>query len=129
MDTKEVEVVQPNQLAVILKESGLEETKAAFILRNFQDYFKLADEWTIKARNIVVTSADQTAEMEMARAGRLFLRQKRLMIEGARKELKEQALREAHRVLKPGGRLMMADMMLTAPLPEDRADRIDNWYQ
>lgn len=93
METK-VEVVKENQLVTILKESQLDETKAAFILRNFQDYFKLADEWTIKARNIVVTSADQTAEMEMARAGRLFLRQKRLMIEGARKELKEQALRE-----------------------------------
>ena len=93
METK-VEVVKENQLATILKDSGLEETKAQFILRNFQGYFAMAAEWEIKARNIIVTSADQTAEMEMARTGRLFLRQKRLSIEGARKELKEQALRE-----------------------------------
>jgi len=94
MKAKEAIVVQENQLQVILKDSGLEETKAAFILRNFQGYFTLADEWTIKARAIVVTKEDQTAEMEMARTGRLFLRSKRLAIEGARKELKEQALRE-----------------------------------
>jgi len=42
----------------------------------------------------VVTKEDQTAEMDMARVGRLFLRDKRIAIEKARKELKEQALRE-----------------------------------
>jgi hypothetical protein len=94
METKEAIVVKENELVTILKDSQLDETKSQFILRNFQGYFALAAEWEVKARSIVVTRADQTAEIEMARVGRLFLRQKRLMIEGARKELKEQALRE-----------------------------------
>lgn len=42
---------------------------------------------------------------------------------------KAQALAEAHRVLKPGGRLMLADMVLVAALPPDRQDQIANWYQ
>jgi arsenite methyltransferase len=42
---------------------------------------------------------------------------------------KDKAAREILRVLKPGGRLHLADMVLVAPLPPDRADRIDNWYQ
>ena len=42
---------------------------------------------------------------------------------------KEQAAKEIFRVLKPGGRLHLADMALVAPLPPDRADRLDNWYQ
>lgn len=83
-----------NQLAIIVKESKLEPTKAKFILEKFQNYFEMADEWTTKARAIVVTNPDQKAEMQMARTGRLFLREKRIAIETARKELKEQALRE-----------------------------------
>jgi len=83
-----------NQLAVIVKEAGLDTTKAKYILEKFQDYFMLADEWTIKARAIKVTNASQTGDMAMAREGRLFLREKRITIEKARKELKEQALRE-----------------------------------
>lgn len=83
-----------NQLAVIVQESGLESTKAAFILETFQDYFKIAAEWELKAKAIVVTDESQTAEMKMARVGRLFLKEKRVAIEKARKELKDQSLRE-----------------------------------
>ena len=83
-----------NQLAVIIKESGLESSKAKYILENFQNYFEIAAEWEAKAKSLVVTRPDQKAEMQMARSGRLFLREKRLAIEKSRKELKEEALRE-----------------------------------
>jgi len=83
-----------NQLEVIVEESKLEPTKAKFILDKFTEYFAMADEWSVKARNIVVTKPEQKAEMEMARTGRLFLKEKRVAVEKARKELKEQALRE-----------------------------------
>lgn len=83
-----------NQLQIIVKESGLEQTKAKYLLDNFTEYFKIADEWALKAKSIVVTDEAQQAEMSMARVGRLFLREKRIAIEKARKELKEQSLRE-----------------------------------
>ncbi|MFA5297255.1 MAG: hypothetical protein WC389_03505, partial [Lutibacter sp.] len=83
-----------NMLMTIVKDSGLEKTKADFILEKFQDYFKIAGEWENKIKTIIVTSDDQKVEMEMARVGRLFLRDKRITIEKTRKELKEQSLRE-----------------------------------
>lgn len=83
-----------NQLEVIVKESQLEPSKAQFILENFKDYFSIAAEWEQKAKNLIVTRPDQTADMQMARTGRLFLREKRIAIESSRKQLKESALRE-----------------------------------
>src|SRR3990167_2005582 len=83
-----------NQLEIIVKESQLEPTKANYILENFQSYFEIAAEWEAKAKNLIVTRPDKKAEMEMARTGRLFLREKRIAIENSRKKLKEDALRE-----------------------------------
>jgi arsenite methyltransferase len=40
---------------------------------------------------------------------------------------KLKALREVFRVLKPGGRLMMADQVLTGHLSEDVKERVDKW--
>ncbi len=42
---------------------------------------------------------------------------------------KEGALRGAYRVLKRGGRLMVADMVLVAELPPDQSDKVENWFQ
>lgn len=42
---------------------------------------------------------------------------------------KEKVLGEVFRVLKPGGRLMVADMVLVSALPEERAGRLENWFQ
>lgn len=42
---------------------------------------------------------------------------------------KEKALGQAFRVLKFGGRLMIADMVLIKPLPPERTGKIENWYQ
>jgi uncharacterized secreted protein with C-terminal beta-propeller domain len=83
------------ELQTIVAESGLEASKAQVMLNTFQDYFKIAAEWEAKAKAIVVTDESQAAEMKMARAGRLFIRDKRIAIEKTRKELKEQSLRES----------------------------------
>lgn len=90
--TEAIEIVNP--LEKLVAQSGLEPTKAQFILAQFQGYFDLAAEWERRAQSIVVTAPNQTEEMAIAREGRLFLKGKRIEVENARKNLKEQSLRE-----------------------------------
>ena len=113
MEVKKTEVIKESQLSVIVKESNLPETKAKFILDKFIGYFNIADEWAKKAKIIVVTSADQKADMEMARTGRLFLRDRRIDIEKARVELKSQILREGKAI---DGISFMTSVFLTSIL-------------
>lgn len=90
----QVEIVEDNPLAVIVKDSGLEKTKASVILEKFKDYFAIAAEWENKSKTIIVKDESQEFDMKIARTGRLLLREKRIAIENTRKELKEQSLRE-----------------------------------
>ena len=80
-----------NQLQVIVADSGLEPTKGAELLRRFEDYFSIAAEWETRAKAIIITDDNCFTEqgkfdMQSARNGRLFLRDKRIAIEKARKE-------------------------------------------
>jgi hypothetical protein len=88
------EKTEENKLETIVKDSGLEKTKADYILENFNSYFALASEWERRAKDIVVTDSSQKDIMAMARVGRLALKEKRILLEKERKKLKEQALRE-----------------------------------
>ena len=83
-----------NKLEIIVTESGLETSKAQYIIDKFNDYFAIAADWEQRAKTIKVTDENQLVDMQMARTGRLFLREKRIAIEKSRKALKEQSLRE-----------------------------------
>lgn len=83
-----------DKLQLIINDSGLETTEARDLFETFKHYFDIAEEWEIKAKTIVVTNENQKAEMAMARVGRLFLRDKLIVLEKARKGKKEQSLRK-----------------------------------
>lgn len=91
-------IATPTELALIIATAGLDEAKSEVLTEKFSTYFALAAEWAEKAKALTVTTESQVAEMKMAREGRLFLRAKRLAIEQARKELKEQSLREGRAI-------------------------------
>jgi len=42
---------------------------------------------------------------------------------------KERALAEIYKVLKPGGRLMLADQVLTGDSPQSKKDMLASWYR
>ena len=42
---------------------------------------------------------------------------------------KEKALKEVYRVLKPHGRMMIADQILTGTLPDEKKARIESWFR
>src|SRR5512137_1422764 len=82
------------QFNLIVSGADLSEAETTDLVAQFSTYQTIATEWEEKAKGIVVTDVAQTAEMKMARAGRLFLKEKRVGIEKTRKALKESSLRK-----------------------------------
>lgn len=87
-------VEQTNDIVLVAKESGLEESKVEVLLSSFSDHFNQARQLSETAKSIVVTSEDQLDQMQKARDARLSLKNIRVEVEKTRKQLKEQALRE-----------------------------------
>ena len=87
-----------NKLLSVINESGLDKSKSQILLENFSDYFKIASEWEAKANTLVITNVTQIDEMSIAREGRLFLKDKRILVEKTRKQLKESSLRESQTI-------------------------------
>jgi len=87
-----------NQIVRVVRNSGLDTTKAQILLEKFNGYFEIAASWEAKAAMLQITSIDQVADMKTAREGRLFLKDKRVSVEKTRKALKETSLRESQTI-------------------------------
>lgn len=85
---------QTNELAIIVKESGLDDSKANIILEKFSELSAITNEWAQRASELKITSIEQKAEMKQAKEGRLILKHKRTEIEKIRKALKEDSIKE-----------------------------------
>jgi hypothetical protein len=72
----------------------IEKSKADYIKEKFSTFTDIIEEWSNKAKSIVVTDESQKDLMSQAKEGRLLLKAKRIEVEKARKSLKEQSLNE-----------------------------------
>lgn len=89
------EIVEaPKELAVIVTQSGLEQSKAATLLSSFGEPFQSALSIIQAAQDINVTSEDQIDEIEQAGIARKELKRVRCEVENTRKILKESIVRE-----------------------------------
>lgn len=77
--------------ALVLR--GADRDLAAAMRETFAPFLEQTAEWERKADAIRVTDITQTKEMKLARESRLAIREIRIAIEKARKELKESALK------------------------------------
>jgi ribosomal protein S20 len=83
-----------NKIDELIGTGVIEKTKADYIKEKFQDFTQSIEEWSEKAKAIVVTDESQKEIMTEAREGRLLLKSKRIEVEKVRKSLKEQSLSE-----------------------------------
>jgi hypothetical protein len=73
--------MEGKNLAVLIKESGITETKTNVIAESLQMFFDEAQTWQNKVDSIIVTDVSQKLEMKNAREHRLEVRSKRLKAE------------------------------------------------
>ncbi len=83
-----------NKIDELIGTGVIEKTKGDYIKEKFQDFTQSIEEWSEKAKAIVVTDETQKEIMTEAREGRLLLKAKRIEVEKVRKSLKEQSLSE-----------------------------------
>lgn len=85
-------------LVVQIEQSNLPEAERSTLFDTFSDLFKQSQEWSKKAKTIVITSVEQVAEMKQAREARLILKDIRVNTEKNRKRLKEDSLRKGQTI-------------------------------
>lgn len=81
--------VMPKEALAIIQTSGMELSSAEYLEKAFHDMFADARKYTELAKQIKVTSVDQTADMKLAKTVRLELRRIRCDAERTRKTLNE----------------------------------------
>lgn len=80
-------------LLTVVHQSGLEPESQQRLISSFQPLFEQAEKWRQAVASINVTDVSQTAEMRMARATRLALKEIRVKADKQRKALKEDVVR------------------------------------
>ena len=88
------------QLQAIIAESALTEIDQNTLIGDFAEAVNLAQKWEEEAKKIVVTDESQVGDMQIARAARLELRDKRIAVEKTRKVLKDESLRRGQAIDK-----------------------------
>jgi len=86
-------MTENNELQLVLRDNNLVDESAKVLETSFAPLFQQAKEWKEKAMSIIVTSADQKEEMDLARTARLEIKKIRTDTEKTRKKLKEESLR------------------------------------
>lgn len=86
-------VSAPLELLAVTQKEKLDPTLSLSIVEKFAPFFDQINEWKEKALSLVVTDETQTAEMQLAREGRLALRKVRTTADKLREELKADSLR------------------------------------
>ena len=87
-----------DQIAVVIKQSGLEKGMVTNLMTDYSKYFSEAKAIVDECKDIQVTSEDQVDLMQKAREARLKLKNIRVECEKTRKGLKEQSLRESRAI-------------------------------
>lgn len=82
-----------DELSILIEKGGLQIETANILKERFAPFILQADEWSEKAKLLVVSDATQLAEMAKAREARLALKSVRLSISEAHKELKADSLK------------------------------------
>lgn len=80
-------------LAVVIKDSGVNDQSGVVIQSSFDVFLKQADTWKSVVESIVVTSSSQKKEMKLARTTRLALKDIRVAAKKRTTELKAEALK------------------------------------